>query len=187
MPADAKQPTYSRTYAEDRAEIEDLMARYLFAIDYFDWDAYVATFAPDGELEFASGTSKGHDAIRTAVTNFSKGIGKPAAAEIGDGDAHAGPCKMPCGRKADAGGAAGDDGNIGFPENVLNIRHGTGLSSSVVRTLRNMVVSAVKSNRPSHTLASSANLAKSAATPGFAGLPPALIQRTSTSWHHTKT
>ena len=76
MPADAKQPTYSKTYAEDRAEIEDLMARYLFAIDYFDWDSYVETFAPDGELEFASGTSKGRDAIRAAVTSFSSRIGQ---------------------------------------------------------------------------------------------------------------
>jgi hypothetical protein len=76
MPADAKQPPYSKSYAEDRAEIEDLMARYLFAIDYFDWDSYVETFAPDGELEFASGTSKGRDAIRAAVTSFSKRIGE---------------------------------------------------------------------------------------------------------------
>ena len=76
MPADAKQPTYSKSYAADRAEIEDLMARYLFAIDYFDWDAYVATFAEDGELEFASGTSKGRDAIRQAVTSFSERIGQ---------------------------------------------------------------------------------------------------------------
>jgi hypothetical protein len=72
----AKQPDYSKSYAEDRAEIEDLMARYLFAIDYFDWDSYVGTFAPDGELEFASGTSKGRDAIRAAVTSFSKRIGE---------------------------------------------------------------------------------------------------------------
>jgi len=76
MPADAKQPTYSKSYAEDRAEIEDLMARYLFAIDYFDWDSYVGTFAPDAELEFASGTSKGRDAIRAAITSFSKRIGE---------------------------------------------------------------------------------------------------------------
>ena len=69
-------PAYAPTYAQDRAEIEDLMARYLFAIDYFDWDAYVGTFAEDGELEFASGISRGRDAIRTAVTNFSKGIGR---------------------------------------------------------------------------------------------------------------
>ena len=76
MPTDAKQPNYSKTYAEDRAEIEDLMARYLFAIDYFDWDSYVETFAPDGELTFASGTSKGRDAIRAAVTSFATRIGQ---------------------------------------------------------------------------------------------------------------
>ena len=70
------QADYAPTYAADRAEIEDLMARYLFAIDYFDWDAYVATFAPDGELEFASGISRGREAIRTSVTNFSQGIGR---------------------------------------------------------------------------------------------------------------
>ena len=67
---------YSPTYGQDRAEIEDLMARYLFAIDYFDWDSYVETFAPDGELTFASGTSKGRDAIRAAVTSFSTRIGQ---------------------------------------------------------------------------------------------------------------
>jgi SnoaL-like domain len=82
----AKQPHYSKTYGEDRAEIEDLMARYLFAIDYNDWDSYVETFATDGELTFASGTSKGRDAIRKNVTDFAAGIvkfyhtedGKPA-------------------------------------------------------------------------------------------------------------
>jgi hypothetical protein len=68
--------TYGPTYGQDRAEIEDLMARYLFAIDYADWDAYVATFAPDGELTFASGTSKGREAIRAAVTRFAEGIGR---------------------------------------------------------------------------------------------------------------
>ena len=82
----AKQPHYSKTYGQDRAEIEDLMARYLFAIDYNDWDSYVETFAPDGELTFASGASKGRDAIRKNVTDFAAGIvkfyhtedGKPA-------------------------------------------------------------------------------------------------------------
>src|SRR5687767_5268831 len=67
---------YSPSYGHDRAEIEDLMARYLFAIDYMDWDAYVATFAEDGELEFASGKSVGREAIRKAVTDFSQGIGR---------------------------------------------------------------------------------------------------------------
>ena len=72
----AKQPKYSASYAQDRAQIEDLMARYLFAIDYNDWDSYVETFAPDGVLEFASGTSKGRDAIRVMVTKFAEGIGR---------------------------------------------------------------------------------------------------------------
>jgi hypothetical protein len=75
VPAQAE-VSYAPTYGQDRAEIEDLMARYLFAIDYSDWDAYVATFAQDGELEFASGTSKGRDAIRKAVTSFAQGIGR---------------------------------------------------------------------------------------------------------------
>src|SRR5665213_371091 len=72
----AQQPHYSPSYAQDRAQIEDLMARYLFAIDYNDWDSYVETFAPDGELEFASGTSKGRPAIRAMVTKFAEGIGR---------------------------------------------------------------------------------------------------------------
>ena len=49
MTAAHAQQTYDEAYAADRAEIEDLMARSLFAIDYFDWDAYVATFAEDGK------------------------------------------------------------------------------------------------------------------------------------------
>lgn len=69
-------PVYGAQYAADRAEIEDLMARYMFAIDYFDWDAYVATFAPDGELTFARGTTNGRAAIREVVMDFSQGIGR---------------------------------------------------------------------------------------------------------------
>lgn len=69
-------PAYGASYAADRAEIEDLMARYMFAIDYFDWDAYVATFAPDGELTFAAGTTRGREAIRQTVMDFSQNIGR---------------------------------------------------------------------------------------------------------------
>ena len=72
----AQQPRYPRTYAEDRAEIEDLMSRYLFAIDYNDWDAYADTFAPDGVLEFASGSSTGRPAIKAMVAKFAEGIGR---------------------------------------------------------------------------------------------------------------
>jgi SnoaL-like domain len=78
LPAAAQDnaPTYARGYADDRAEIEDLMARYMFAIDYFDWDAYVGTFAPDGELTFARGTTQGREAIRAVVMDFSRGIAR---------------------------------------------------------------------------------------------------------------
>ena len=77
-------PAYSATYAQDRAQIEDLMARYLMAIDYFDWDSYVGTFTEDGELEFASGTYKGRAEIREAVERFSQGIGRFYAHEDGN-------------------------------------------------------------------------------------------------------
>jgi hypothetical protein len=72
----AKQPRYAPTYGQDRAQIEDLMARYLFAIDYNDWDSYVETFAPDGVIEFASGKATGREPIRALVVKFAEGIGK---------------------------------------------------------------------------------------------------------------
>ena len=87
MPAGAQDvilpPDYPETYAQDRAEIEDLMARYLMAIDYFDWDSYVGTFTEDGELEFASGAYRGREEIRNAVTSFSERIGQFYANEDG--------------------------------------------------------------------------------------------------------
>jgi hypothetical protein len=79
----AKQPHYSASYGQDRAQIEDLMARYLFAIDYNDWDSYVETFTPDGELTFARGTSKGRPAIRELVSAFALTIGKTYHTEDG--------------------------------------------------------------------------------------------------------
>lgn len=39
------------SYAEDRAAIEHLMARYLFALDFFDADAYASCFTEDGVLD----------------------------------------------------------------------------------------------------------------------------------------
>jgi len=84
VPAAAQTSHYSASYAADRAEIEDLMARYLFAMDYFDIDAYVETFTEDGEIEFASGTFKGRDEIRAAVTRFKEGIGQFYTTENGE-------------------------------------------------------------------------------------------------------
>jgi len=42
------------SYAEDRAAIEDLQARYLFALDFHDPDLYVSTFTEDGVLDICA-------------------------------------------------------------------------------------------------------------------------------------
>jgi uncharacterized protein (TIGR02246 family) len=51
------------TYGEDRALIEDLQARYLFAFDFGDPEGYAGTFAPDGVLDYGGGQLKGRQAI----------------------------------------------------------------------------------------------------------------------------
>lgn len=63
------------SYAEDRAAIEDLMARYLFAMDWSDYGAYAEMFAADGEIEYARGTAKGREAITESVRAFKQAIG----------------------------------------------------------------------------------------------------------------
>ena len=66
---------YSLTYAQDRAEIEDLMARYLFAMDHNDFDTFASTFTADGTLDFARGSVSGREAIRDAAKGFKEAIG----------------------------------------------------------------------------------------------------------------
>ncbi len=58
------------SYAEDRAEILDLMARYLFALDWSDGEAYAACFTEDGELDWARETTKGRAALATMCNGF---------------------------------------------------------------------------------------------------------------------
>ncbi|HWW63710.1 MAG TPA: nuclear transport factor 2 family protein [Sphingomonadaceae bacterium] len=52
------------SYAEDRAAIEDLQARYMFALDWQDPDQYAATFTEDAVLDWAGGVVSGREAIR---------------------------------------------------------------------------------------------------------------------------
>jgi len=61
-------------YSRDRAEIADLMARYLFAMDYHDADAYAECFAEDGVLDYAMGTLEGREAIRAEARVFADKI-----------------------------------------------------------------------------------------------------------------
>ena len=55
------------SYAEDRAMIEDLQARYMFALDFYDADAYASTFTKDGVLDSGSGEMRGRDEIRNYI------------------------------------------------------------------------------------------------------------------------
>jgi uncharacterized protein (TIGR02246 family) len=57
-------------YAEDRAQIEDLQARYLFALDFRDPEAYAATFTEDGVLDYGAGKIQGRQAIGDMVKNM---------------------------------------------------------------------------------------------------------------------
>ena len=58
------------SYAEDRAAIEDLQARYLFALDFHDPDLYVSTFTEDGVLDYGNGDVKGRQAIKDVIAKM---------------------------------------------------------------------------------------------------------------------
>jgi hypothetical protein len=55
------------SYAEDRSMIEDLQARYMFALDFQDADTFASTFSKDGVLISGAGEMRGHDAIRDFI------------------------------------------------------------------------------------------------------------------------
>src|SRR4051812_26823459 len=57
-------------YAADRAEIENLEARHLFALDWQDADAYASAFAPEGVLDWAGGIVNAREAIRKEVVGM---------------------------------------------------------------------------------------------------------------------
>ena len=54
-------------YGDDRALIEDLQARYMFAFDFGDAEGYAKTFAPDGILDYGAGETKGREAIAGVI------------------------------------------------------------------------------------------------------------------------
>ncbi len=59
-------------YGDDRALIEDLQARYLFAFDFGDAENYAGTFAEDGILNYGGGEIKGRKAIASFIADGSK-------------------------------------------------------------------------------------------------------------------
>lgn len=57
-------------YGADRAQIENLQARYLFAMDFRDAKSYASTFAEDGVLDFGAGKLQGREAIEGMVARM---------------------------------------------------------------------------------------------------------------------
>jgi len=57
---------------EDRIAIEDVMARYVWAVDSLDTQGYVAVFTEDAVIDSNGTISKGHAEIRNIVTNLIK-------------------------------------------------------------------------------------------------------------------
>ena len=55
---------------EDRIAVEDVMARYVWAVDSLDADGYVAVFTEDAIIDSNGSLSQGHEEIRRIVTNL---------------------------------------------------------------------------------------------------------------------
>jgi len=55
---------------EDRIAVEDVMARYVWAVDSLDPDGYVAVFTDDAIIDSNGSISKGREEIRKIVTSL---------------------------------------------------------------------------------------------------------------------
>ena len=55
---------------EDRIAVEDVMARYVWAVDSLDADGYVAVFTEDAVIDSSGAISKGYEEIRKVVTGL---------------------------------------------------------------------------------------------------------------------
>ena len=71
---------------EDRIAVEDVMNRYVWAVDSLDADGYVAVFTEDAVIDSNGNFSRGHAEIRKVVTGMiqrqdearTKGVPPPA-------------------------------------------------------------------------------------------------------------
>jgi uncharacterized protein (TIGR02246 family) len=64
----------------DRAEIEELIARYVTALDTLDADAYASVFAEDAVFELPGVVHRGRDEIRKIVTDLQASRARDEAA-----------------------------------------------------------------------------------------------------------
>jgi 3-phenylpropionate/cinnamic acid dioxygenase small subunit len=74
----------SATAAQDRAAIQNLIAKYAFALDTLNADLYASVFAPNAEFTFGGNTYKGRDQIRGIIANIKE---RRAARPATDGPA----------------------------------------------------------------------------------------------------
>jgi ketosteroid isomerase-like protein len=84
MMQQASPQVYDEDYAADRAAIEDLMARYLFALDYNDMETFATMFTQDAAFDFARGRVEGLDNIIQTVKAFKERIGAVYVDEDGN-------------------------------------------------------------------------------------------------------
>lgn len=73
--------SYDDNYAMDRSQIEDLEARYMYAMNWLDAEGYAGTFTEDGVLDWAGGQAVGREAIVEEVRGMAAGF---AAEEADD-------------------------------------------------------------------------------------------------------
>ena len=72
------------SYAEDRAQIEDLQARYMFALDFGDMDTYVNTFTENGILDIIGFKWQGRETIKKELGAMSANMEKDKPATEGE-------------------------------------------------------------------------------------------------------
>lgn len=80
----ARNPT-----AQERADIEQLAYKYVFALDWRDPAAYARAFAPDGVLVYGGGQAVGREQIAGVVQTLrDREMGRLKEGETGQGNGH---------------------------------------------------------------------------------------------------
>lgn len=80
----ARNPT-----AQERADIEQLAYKYVFALDWRDAEAYAAAFSPDGVLNYGGGQAVGREQIAAVITNLrQREMARLGEGETGQGNGH---------------------------------------------------------------------------------------------------
>jgi len=85
LPAAARNPT-----AQERADIEQLAYKYIFALDWRDPEAYAAAFAPDGVLTYGGGQAVGREQIAQVIRDMrDRAMAQLPEGSDGRGNGHA--------------------------------------------------------------------------------------------------